>query len=196
MPARAAPAHRGLALSMARRKRGAPRPAPRAAPVRPRGDAPTEQTVLKLRHDVVERLEREGRLRDVHLRASREIRLVWEAMGRGMFPMAAPLEATRQTHLRGAFRDPIERMTDIEEIVWRTRYRPWAGEHAVLVAAGTASVSRLQLVLDIVVDNQGLRQVEQAYRMRHGLAFEHLRTALQRYAELAGWVRPALRSAS
>jgi hypothetical protein len=56
------------------------------------------------------------------------------------------------------------------------------------IAAGIVRVSRLQIVLDVVVDNYGLRQVEAWYRMRHGLAFEHVRAALHRYAVLAGWV--------
>jgi hypothetical protein len=51
-------------------------------------------------------------------------------------------------------------------------------------------VSRLQLVLDLVVDNYGPRQVEGWYRLRHGQALAHVRAALQRYCEIAGWVEP------
>ena len=59
---------------------------------------------------------------------------------------------------------------------------------AVTVAAGAIRTTRLQLVLDVVIDNHGLRQVEGWYRMRHGTAVEHIRAALHRYAEIAGWV--------
>lgn len=149
---------------------------------------PTEQTVRKLRRDVIERLERDGRLRAEQVRAAMEIRRIWEALGRGLFPVAAPLDVPRQSHWRGRFRDPVDRLGDVDEIIWRTRYRPWAREMAIQIAAGAARVSRLQLVLDVVVDNHGLRQVERDYRMRNGLAIEHLRGALHRYAVLSRWL--------
>ena len=86
------------------------------------------------------------------------------------------------------FIDPIDRLTRLEEAAWRLRYRPWAREMAVTVAAGAIRTTRLQLILDVVVDNHGLREVEGWYRMRHGAAIEHVRAALHRYAEIAGWV--------
>ena len=86
------------------------------------------------------------------------------------------------------FTDPVDRLTPAEESAWRLRYRPWAREIAVTVAAGAIRTTRLQLVLDVVIDNHGLRQVEGWYRMRHGTAVEHIRAALHRYAEIAGWV--------
>ncbi len=121
---------------------------------------PTAETVTKLRRDVVDRLYQEGRLAPELLSAAVEIRRVWEAFGRGLFPGSNIGEGIRQSHRRAMFVDPIERMTASEEIAWRVRYRPWAREMALMVAAGTVRVSRLQLVLDVVVDNHGLRQVE------------------------------------
>ena len=151
---------------------------------------PTAETVAKLRRDVIQRLFGEGRLRPEHARASQEIRRVWEAFGRGLFPAAHRQDRIPQPHRRAMFIDPIERLTPAEEIAWRTHYRPWAREMSVQVVAGTVRVSRLQLVLDVVVDNYGIRQVEGWYRMRHGMAFEHIRAALHRYCEIAGWVDP------
>ena len=58
------------------------------------------------------------------------------------------------------------------------------------VVAAMASVSRLQLVLDIVVDNNEVREVEDWYRMRHGLGLDYLQGALHRYCEIAGWIEP------
>lgn len=180
----------GLMAVRKRRKAGQRPVVPAAEHSNPPPVPPTPQTAAKLRQDVIERLLREGRLRDEQVRAAREIRRVWEAVGRALFPSASRPDAPRQPHMRQRFRDPVARMTDVEEIVWRQRYRPWADEMAVPIAAGSVRISRLQIVLDIAVDNHGLRQVEAWYRMRHGLAFQHLQAALHRYAELAQWVPP------
>jgi hypothetical protein len=61
----------------------------------------------------------------------------------------------------------------------------------VEIVAGVVRVSRLQLVFDIVIDNHGIRQVEGWYRLRHGQAVDHVRSALRRYCEMAGWIEPA-----
>ena len=147
---------------------------------------PTPETLIKLRRDVIGRLETKGKLRSEHVRAAKEIRRIWEAFGRGLFPGIS--DVPRQKHCRSVAVDVLDRLNDIEEIIWRTRYRPWAKETSVDIVAGAVRVSRLQLVLDIVVDNYGLRQVEGWYRLRHGLALGHLRDSLNRYAVLAGWV--------
>ena len=149
---------------------------------------PTPETAGKLRHDIVERLAREGRLGGEQVRAALEIRRVWEALGRGLFPAARPIAPIAERRKRAMFSDPIDRLTPEEETAWRLRYRPWAREMAVTVAAGVIRTTRLQLILDIVIDNHGLREVEGWYRMRHGGAIEHIRAALHRYAEIAGWV--------
>ena len=91
---------------------------------------------------------------------------------------------------RARYSDPIARLSLAEEAAWRARYRPWAHEMSLEVVAATARVSRLQLVLDVVVDNNGVREIEGWYRMRHGLAFVYLRGALHRYCEIAGWIEP------
>ncbi len=121
---------------------------------------PTPETVLKLRQDNIDRLYVEGRLRPEHVDAAVEIRRVWEAIGRGLFPESHIRDRVRQPHQQGMFADPIDRMTPAEEIAWRMRYRPWAREMALLIVTGAVRVSRLQLVLDVVVDNYGFRQVE------------------------------------
>ena len=144
---------------MARRKQRAARQSQQQRRI-PDSVPPTAETVAKLRRDIVQRLAREGRLREEHVLAANEVRRVWEAFGRGLFPSAHNPEIQRQPHRRAMFTDPIERLSDAEEIIWRTRYRPWAREMSVEIAAGAIRVSRLQLVLDIVVDNYGLRQIE------------------------------------
>ena len=149
---------------------------------------PTPETVRKLRHDIVLRLAQEGRLGNEQVRAAIEIRRVWEAFGRGLFPAAGSIAPVAARKRHAMFSDPIDRLTPAEENAWRLRYRPWAREMAVTVAAGAIRTTRLQLILDIVIDNHGLREVEGWYRMRHGAAIEHICAALHRYAEIAGWV--------
>ena len=155
---------------------------------KPEPIGPTPETASKLRRDIVERLAREGRLGREQVRAALEIRRVWEAFGRGLFPAARPIAPVAERRKRAMFSDPIDRLTPEEENAWRLRYRPWAREMAVTVAAGAIRTTRLQLILDIVIDNHGLREVEGWYRMRHGGAVEHIRAALHRYAGIAGWV--------
>lgn len=174
---------------MARRKHRSIK-SPPAGPAGQRAVPPTRETVAKLRHDVVVRLYNEDRLRPEHFQAAREIRGMWEAFGRALFPSAQNPGTTHQSHRRAEFNDPIARLSRAEEAAWRSRYRPWADEMSHEVVAATARVSRLQLVLDIVVDNNGVREVEASYRMRHGLAFDYLRSALHRYCEIAGWIAP------
>ena len=163
-------------------------PEAKPAAADPRETGPTPETVRKLRCDIVARLARDGRLGAEQTRAALEVRRVWEAFGRGLFPASRPVAPLAQRRRRAMFTDPVDRLTPAEESAWRLRYRPWAREMAVTVAAGAIRTTRLQLVLDVVIDNHGLRQVEGWYRMRHGTAVEHIRAALHRYAEIAGWV--------
>ncbi len=153
-------------------------------PVDERIDA-TPETKAKLRYDVIGRLEREGRLRPEHIWAANEIRSVWDAMNRSIFRGVS--DTPQQPHMRASASDPLDRLSDSEELAWRTRYRPWTREMAVEVFGGSR-VTRLQLVLDIVVDNCRLGEVETMYRIRHRGARKHLRAALHRYAEMAGWI--------
>ncbi len=166
----------------------APDRGPGQAPIADENIGPTPETAARLRRDLVARLAQEGRLGREQVRAALEVRRVWEAFGRGLFPGARAIAPVGQRTRRAMFVDPIDRLTVEEERAWRLRYRPWAREMAVTVAAGAIRTTRLQLILDVVVDNHGLREVEGWYRMRHGGAIEHIRAALHRYAEIAGWV--------
>ena len=104
-----------------------------------------------------------------------------EAVGRGMCPTARMTDwAGRQASFRGP-RDFLDRMTSEERHLWQFRYLPWKSE---LVRAGDAALpgSRwLGLVLDIVVDNTGLRRAERRHGLRHGTALGYLAAGLERY---------------
>lgn len=152
------------------------------------GIPPTAQTLAKCRVDVVLKLNRAGRLWNEHLDAALEIRNIWQAFGRGLHPTAGSLDWSGSQPKRARFRTPLDRMSRTEWETWRQNYVPWSkAEGQVIIGRGKAT--RLRLTLDIVADNWGLRAIEQAYGMRHGLAYASLRASLQQYGVLAGWLR-------
>ena len=154
----------------------------KAEPVVP----PTPQTVSQLTDDVIGRLLRQGRLHLHHAMAAEEIRSVMEAVGRGMFPSAQLGWWAGRPVRRRLPSDFLDRMSDEERHMWERHYLPWTHELAVEIAAGLRGTRWLQLVLDVVIDNMGLRTVEDRYRIRHGRAFAYLVQALEKYARGAG----------
>lgn len=149
---------------------------------------PTPQTAAKLRRDLIDHFLSKGRLRPEHAAAAEDIRRIWQAFSRCLGPTAVNPAALATGRRSGQLRQPIEWLTAAEETIWRDRYRPWAREMSACPCGGTIRVTRFQVAIEIVVDNRGVRQLEGFYRMRHGAAVDHLRRALQRYAEIAGWI--------
>jgi len=150
-----------------------------------RREPPIPAAPRKRRRDVVVKLECDGRLDWDEAVAAYEIRALWEALSRSLFPRATDPARPAVQASRRAGRTPFDSLSAHEEARWRRRYKPWADEMSVEIVAGVGRTSRLQLVIDVVVDNWGLRQVETRYRLRHGRAIAPLRTALKRYAEMA-----------
>lgn len=149
---------------------------------------PTPQTAAKLRRDLVLHLYEKGRLRTEHVEAAEDIRRIWQAFSRSLGPTAVNSSTLATGRQAPQARQPIEWLTAAEEQIWRTRYRPWAREMGASPCGGIIRVTLFQVILEIVVDNRGLRQTEGLYRMRHGDAADHLQAALTRYAEIAGWI--------
>lgn len=146
--------------------------------------------------DTVLRLGGEGRLTGEEIGAAIEIRSIWEALSRALFARGRIVTAgigVRSTAVRS--RSPFDGLGRAEEFAWRRCYKPWADEMSVEVVAGVRRTTRLQIVLDIVVDNRGLRAVETAYRLKHGTAVDHLAAALRRYVEIARDARRQARTA-
>lgn len=145
---------------------------------------PTPETLSNLRHDVVGRLVERGRLHRVHAEAAEEIRTVAEAVGRGMYPRALPADWTGRP-LDGRFpRDFLDRMTARERRLWQHRYLPWTRELSRDGDSELPGARWLQLVLDIVIENCGLRRAERRNGLRHGAALGYLAVGLERYD---GW---------
>ena len=146
---------------------------------------PTRQTVAKLKTDIITRLYGMGRIEDHHAHAAHQIRTVFEAVGRSMFPVLDPEMWTGKAPRKRAGRDFLDRMTERERHLWQHHYLPWTREMAVEIAAGLPGVRWLQLVIDVVVENLTLREVEQRYRLAHGKAFEFVKSGLEKYARHA-----------
>ena len=148
---------------------------------RPARIAPTPETAARRRHDVIARLLARGRIDPHHGHAADEIRRVFEAVGRGMFPTARPTVWTGKVPRYRNWRDFIDRMSMAERRAWEWHYIPWTREMSCQIVAGMPGTRWLQLVLDIVVDNAGLRETERRYELRHGKAIEYLIQGLERY---------------
>lgn len=143
--------------------------------------AATPETLAKLRHDVVGRLIERGRLQKAHGEAAEEIRTVSEAVGRGMCPTAQPTGwSVRPPGYRGP-RDFLDRMTARERHIWQFRYQPWKSELLRARDVALPGGRWLDLVLDIVVDNSGLRRAERRHGLRHGSALGYLADGLECY---------------
>ncbi len=143
---------------------------------------PACETLRKPRTDVVQKLYVKGGLTEDQLRASEEIRAVWEAWARGLFPKARRIERDTHAPARQPYRTPIDRMRNREYELWRHRYVPWSEQMQKMKVAGR-KLSRHRLVMDIVIENYAPRQLETHYRLRHGAALTCLREALTKYCE-------------
>ncbi len=180
-----------MRASPARRRGRSRHGAQKPVSVPPKPVSPTPETVSKLRRDLVLRLYEKGRLCREQLQAAEEIRRVWQAFSRGLGPSAIdPSAFAGGGRSSVPVRQPVERLLPVEEATWRRRYRPWAAEMAAQPSGGHIRVMRLRIVVDLVVDNAGLRQVDGWYRMRNGASLTHLDCGLRRYAEIAGWLEP------
>jgi len=163
---------------MARTRRSRLKRSVRMGPARV---APTPETAARRRHDVIAQLAARGRIEPHQAHAAEEIRHVLEAVGRGMFPTARPTAWTGKAPRHRNWRDFIDRMSKAERRAWERHYIPWTREMSCRIVAGMPGTRWLQLVLDIVVDNAGLRETEARYQLRHGRAIEYLIQGLERY---------------
>ena len=137
----------------------------------------TQETVSKLRIDVIDRLFKDGKIRPEQKTAAEEITRVFEALQRGFFPSSSYVDTP--IRLTGGFRDPFARMSDYERSLWKDRYRPWARRE---------EPARLAMVLECVAENYGLRELERRHRMQHGTAIRQLQLSLHEYCLLSGSV--------
>lgn len=142
-----------------------------------RGVGGTQETVSKLRIDVIDRLFKAGKIRPEQKTAAEEICMVWEALQRGFFPSSSWIDTP--IRLTGGFRNPMERMTPLEKRLLKHRYRPWSRRE---------SPKRVEMVIDCICDNYGLRELERRHGMKRGSAIGQLQISLHEYCLLSGSV--------
>ncbi len=126
----------------------------------------------RLRRDVITDLVLDGVLPPVHRAAAREIETIFAAITAGANGRTACYEPERAAaaapDLPPSLRDGY--------LMRYTPWRAWAGSQGI---AGSATLA--DLTLHVIIDNLGMRQVEQRYRLRNGSAARLLALSLDRY---------------
>jgi hypothetical protein len=146
--------------------------------------SPTPQTERKLRQDTIISLLAAGDLSPDHVRVAEEIRAVFETVSRGMFPGSSWRAETSQGSHKRHRMDFVDRMSDMEAILWERCYLPWTRQLSCEIASGVPGTRWLQMVVDIVVENEPLEAIEQKYRLGGGMALGFLVNGLDRYIEI------------
>lgn len=185
--AQTAPAFPGFTSRKPVRRRG--RTTHRAAEAIDHG---TPETRAKLKVDQVQSLYRRGTLDQVHVAAAERIAAVREALARGLSPAAAQLGDRVQGG--GAFRDPLQRMSEREGRWWLGEYRPWladlVNDPIVRVTKTKRQVFNCAIgfTVAVVVENWCLADAEDHCNIPRnmGVGAVLLRIALDRYALIAG----------
>lgn len=154
-------------------------------------DGATRETVQKREDDVVGALAARGRLAPHEVDAALEIREVFAALKAGLIARAGKGDRKLARGRRPPYCQPLERMGEHAERLYRERYRPWAREMArravVETNLGRARTRLLDAVVDIVVDNRGPFWVGvEAEATAEGVEVA-LKSALSRYAAIAGF---------
>jgi len=149
-------------------------------------EEPTERAgqkhLVKQKVDVIEKLMQAGSLKEDHRIAVNEIRRMYEAIGKGLFPCARALE-NEPVDGRAAYRDPIDRMKEVEVIIYTNRYKPWADAMSRIPVKDDPKVTLLTLSIDMIVDNMGPYQWEHMNRLPRRTATNKLAMALESYLE-------------
>ncbi len=171
----------------------------------------TEQTARKLKKNVIDKLysrakedddaDRKAFIGEEHKNAADEILTVWEALGRNRFPgtraksdsSGTSFDFTRVDNSAGE-RDTILRMSDAE-LDKLAHYMEWMREvEAVKISCrrppAYGHLTAAILTWDVVVNNSGVRQIEDEYGITHGTAIDWLQKSLWRYAEISGIAKP------
>lgn len=164
-----------------------------AAPIYPgHGDPPTPQTAARLKSDSILALVRSGRLDHEHLLAAEQIREVYSVLVSNLAAKTSSPDQVRMSLKNmGPWRQPFELMPERLVRLYHDHYKPWAAE---IGRRKYGTKTLLELTIDVVVEAYSLHDIERSQKLRNGSASKPLRDSLQRYAELAGWLRPEHRN--
>jgi hypothetical protein len=154
-------------------------------------DAPTPETAEKREDDIVGALAARGRLAPHEVDAALEIREVFAALRAGLIARAGKGDRRLARGRRPPYRQPLERMGERIDRIYRERYRPWAREMAKRAVVesnlGRARMRLLDAVVDVVVDNRGPFWVGVKAEATAQAVEVALKAALSRYAAIAGF---------
>lgn len=87
---------------------------------------PTPQTEEKLCKDTIVSLLAAGDISSDHVRVAEEIRAIFEAVSRGMFPASSWRAESSHGSYRRQRMDFVDRMSDREAMLWERCYLPWS----------------------------------------------------------------------
>lgn len=155
-----------------------------------RVDHGTLETRRKKRRDQVAALLARGQITRMQTVAAGEVRDAYAAVLRSLMPARRADIRVDQGRRQIT---PIDRWSQREERIIRTRYGPWklAMRQPVTVELpGDRRVTVrnvLEVTMDLVWDNAGPRQIDNRYRLRAGVARRLVAISLERYCVLAGW---------
>jgi hypothetical protein len=141
----------------------------------------TQETLRQRQVRVVDELLERGKLTDEQRRAAIEICKVWEAITCGLRTKVQNYQPT----IKGSgFED--WRASTLN--AYHDRYIPWRNEAGAMPVHGLGNLTVADLVFKMAVDNYGVRQVADSYRMDQRTVLNMVRNSLFRYAEIGGWV--------
>lgn len=145
-------------------------------------EATAETLLRRKRGDVVAVLWQEDKLTLHQVQAAEEILRVFSFITGGCGGRVTGSYAARQDLGRIA-----EALPPALHAAYAERYAPWRDWAGRTALAGARTMG--DLVLLVVVDNLGLRQVARRMGMRNADTLPKLRLGLHQYAHMAGWVQ-------
>jgi hypothetical protein len=140
---------------------------PEPVPWPDQGIPPTRETLSKLRTDTINRLAARGLLDQRQIAAAVEIHEVWSAFTRAAF---RPRFVSDRVDGGGKILDVFDLVAEPVRQIWVHRYMPWARRQAAPVrdTSGVATGTRLELVMDVVVDNRGTSECDLKFGFSRG----------------------------
>lgn len=143
---------------------------------------PTPETKAKLRPGTIERLltAKEPKINSDHVRAADEIEWVMKGVFGFLYAKSNMRDHVDCIGPAGT----AERLATSLAEAHQDRFKPWANWFKENRCDPVVSVC-----LDIVTDGVTARELDAKYRKRKGWAANLLIEGLEKYAELAGWIK-------
>ena len=141
----------------------------------------TPETLRHRQVRVVDELLERGKLTEEQRRAALEIAAVWEAITCG-------LRVKVQNYQREVRGSGFEDWRPALITAFHERYVPWRDEAGAQAVRGQGSLTVADLVFKLAVDNYGVRQAADSYKMDQRTVLNIVRESLYRYAEIGGWI--------